>query len=195
MVDDGGDLLLASGSQDNFIRLWRIAPRSEEQMRENRIDLLQLSENEAEIKVEEKILQLGREAWYAVSLESVLYGHEGWIYGVHWHKTEEQGRFCPYNYPKTLFNTPVLQNYAFFPHPLTKPSLFGHPQSRAFGWSKCASAKSAATRWASLVASSPATGTRSWPTATREAFTSGTRIQNARNSGPPMSLWAVIMER
>jgi len=94
-IDDGGDLLLASGSQDNFIRLWRIAPRSEEQMRENRIDLLKLSENEAEIKVEEKILQLGREAWYAVSLESVLYGHEGWIYEVHWHKTEEQGRLCP----------------------------------------------------------------------------------------------------
>jgi len=64
-------------------------------MRENRIDLLKLSENEAEIKVEEKILQLGREAWYAVSLESVLYGHEGWIYEVHWHKTEEQGRLCP----------------------------------------------------------------------------------------------------
>uniref|UniRef100_A0A6P4FI97 Elongator complex protein 2 n=1 Tax=Drosophila rhopaloa TaxID=1041015 RepID=A0A6P4FI97_DRORH len=89
-VDDGEDLLLASGSQDNFIRLWRIAPRSEDQMRENRIDLLQLSENDSEIKVEEKILQLGQQAWYAVSLESVLYGHEGWIYGVHWHKTPEQ---------------------------------------------------------------------------------------------------------
>ncbi|KAI8036838.1 hypothetical protein M5D96_010148 [Drosophila gunungcola] len=89
-VDDGEDLLLASGSQDNFIRLWRIAPRSEEQMRENRIDLLQLTENDSEIKVEEKILQLGKQAWYAVSLESVLYGHEGWIYGVDWHKTPEQ---------------------------------------------------------------------------------------------------------
>ncbi|XP_017133182.1 probable elongator complex protein 2 [Drosophila elegans] len=89
-VDDGEDLLLASGSQDNFIRLWRIAPRSEEQMRENRIDLLQLTENDSEIKVEEKILQLGKQAWYAVSLESVLYGHEGWIYGVDWHKTPQQ---------------------------------------------------------------------------------------------------------
>ncbi|KAH8237282.1 hypothetical protein KR038_008983 [Drosophila bunnanda] len=88
-VYDGEDLLLASGSQDNFIRLWRIAPRSEEQMRENRIDLLQMSEIEAEIKVEEKILQLGEQAWYAVSLESVLYGHEGWVYGVHWHKTRD----------------------------------------------------------------------------------------------------------
>ncbi|EDV38068.1 uncharacterized protein Dana_GF13770 [Drosophila ananassae] len=89
-VRDGEDLLLASGSQDNFIRLWRIAPRSEDQMKENRVDLLQISENDDEIKVEEKILQLGEQAWFAVSLESVLYGHEGWVYGVHWHKSKEQ---------------------------------------------------------------------------------------------------------
>ncbi|KAH8280565.1 hypothetical protein KR018_010268 [Drosophila ironensis] len=89
-VNDGEDLLLASGSQDNFIRLWRIAPRSEEQMRENRVDFLKIGDNEEEIKVEETILQLGERSWYAVSLESVLYGHEGWVYGVHWHQTKEQ---------------------------------------------------------------------------------------------------------
>jgi len=101
-VVDGEDLLLASGSQDNFIRLWRIAPRSKEQMQENRVDLHQLSHNDDEIKVEEKILQLGKEAWYAVSLESVLYGHEGWIYGVHWHKTPDQGKAQQLNSPKTF---------------------------------------------------------------------------------------------
>ncbi|BFG04087.1 probable elongator complex protein 2 [Drosophila madeirensis] len=89
-VYDGEDLLLASGSQDNFIRLWRIAPRSEAQMLENRVDPFQLTESDGELKVEEKILQLGANAWYAVSLESVLYGHEGWVYGVHWHISEEQ---------------------------------------------------------------------------------------------------------
>ncbi|KAH8319779.1 hypothetical protein KR074_005576 [Drosophila pseudoananassae] len=89
-VKDGEDLLLASGSQDNFIRLWRIAPRSEDQMKENRVDLLQISKIEDDIKVEEKILQLGEQAWFAVSLESVLYGHEGWVYGVHWHKNKDQ---------------------------------------------------------------------------------------------------------
>ncbi|XP_017054373.1 probable elongator complex protein 2 [Drosophila ficusphila] len=102
-VEDGEDLLLASGSQDNFIRLWRIAPRSEEQMRENRIDLLQINNSDSEIKVEEKILELGKEAWYAVSLESVLYGHEGWIYGVQWHKTqEEELRLLSASIDKTL---------------------------------------------------------------------------------------------
>ncbi|XP_030381298.1 probable elongator complex protein 2 [Scaptodrosophila lebanonensis] len=90
-VRDGEDLLLASGSQDNFIRLWRIAPRSKEQTLENRVNMFNLCDPESgEIRVEEKILQLGAQAWYAISLESVLYGHEGWVYGVQWHKSEQQ---------------------------------------------------------------------------------------------------------
>ncbi|XP_037941287.1 probable elongator complex protein 2, partial [Teleopsis dalmanni] len=90
-VYDGNDLLLASSSQDNFIRLWRIAPRTESQVQENKVDIFNLmSEDSGEIKVEEKILQLAENSWFAFSLESVLYGHEGWVCGVHWHKTAEQ---------------------------------------------------------------------------------------------------------
>ncbi|KAH8405971.1 hypothetical protein KR215_001002 [Drosophila sulfurigaster] len=86
-VQDGDDLLLASGSQDNFIRLWRIAPRTEQQVRENVVDILNFNETDTgEIRVEEKIIQLSKESWYGITLESVLYGHEGWVYGVHWHK-------------------------------------------------------------------------------------------------------------
>ncbi|EDW08843.1 probable elongator complex protein 2 [Drosophila mojavensis] len=87
-VYDGDDLLLASGSQDNFIRLWRIAARgTDKPVQKNILDVL--NDND-ELRVEEKLLQLGGETWYAVSLESVLYGHEGWVYGVHWHKNEKQ---------------------------------------------------------------------------------------------------------
>lgn len=93
-VYDGDDLLLASGSQDNFIRLWRIAPRNEEQVLKNRVDILNFSEAESgELCVEEKIVQLGEQAWFAITLESVLYGHEGWIYGVHWHKNAKDGKW------------------------------------------------------------------------------------------------------
>ncbi|KAH8394803.1 hypothetical protein KR222_006248 [Zaprionus bogoriensis] len=90
-VYDGEDLLLASGSQDNFIRLWRIAPRTEEQVLKNSVDILNFSEAASgELCVEEKIVQLGEQSAYAITLESVLYGHEGWVYGVHWHKSAEQ---------------------------------------------------------------------------------------------------------
>ncbi|XP_064552156.1 elongator complex protein 2 [Drosophila montana] len=90
-VYDEDDLLLASGSQDNFIRLWRIEPRSGLHTSKSSVDDSNVNAaDSSELRVEEKILQLGEQAWYAVTLESVLYGHEGWIYGVHWHKTEQQ---------------------------------------------------------------------------------------------------------
>ncbi|EDW01131.1 probable elongator complex protein 2 [Drosophila grimshawi] len=103
-VYDGDDMLLASGSQDNFIRLWRIAPRSEQQVCENRMDILDFSAADSgEIRVEEKIVQVGKQSWYAVSLESVLYGHEGWIYGVHWHKNaDEELRLLSASIDKTV---------------------------------------------------------------------------------------------
>ncbi|XP_055920289.1 elongator complex protein 2 [Eupeodes corollae] len=88
VTTDNGDLLLASSSQDNFIRLWRISPRTEDQVSRNEIDILNIADGE--IRVEEKIIQVaktGNSQWFAVSLESVLYGHEGWVYGVHWHSS------------------------------------------------------------------------------------------------------------
>ncbi|XP_055839454.1 elongator complex protein 2 [Episyrphus balteatus] len=89
VTTEDGDLLLASSSQDNFIRLWRISPRTQEQVSQNEIDILNISDGE--IRVEEKIIQVaksGNSQYFAVSLESVLYGHEGWVYGVHWHSSD-----------------------------------------------------------------------------------------------------------
>lgn len=90
-VREGDDLLLASSSQDNFIRLWRIAPRTADQVVNNKVDIFNLlDEATGEIRVEEKILQLSSDSWYAISLESVLYGHDNWVYGVQWYKSPEQ---------------------------------------------------------------------------------------------------------
>ncbi|XP_075166545.1 elongator complex protein 2 [Haematobia irritans] len=88
-VREGDDLLLASASQDNFIRLWRIAPRTAEQVSNNKVDIFNLlDESTGEIRVEEKIIQVSECCWYAISLESVLFGHDNWVYGVHWHKND-----------------------------------------------------------------------------------------------------------
>ncbi|XP_005184039.1 elongator complex protein 2 [Musca domestica] len=87
---EGDDLLLASSSQDNFIRLWRIAPRNAEQVTNNKVDIFNLlDESTGEIRVEEKIVQASSNSWYAISLESVLFGHDNWVYGVHWHKSAD----------------------------------------------------------------------------------------------------------
>ncbi|PSN31401.1 hypothetical protein C0J52_24316 [Blattella germanica] len=90
-LDDSGDLLLASSSQDALIRLWRIVPRDEQVATRVRKKISELDISE-DIQSEEKIFSVQtysdnstRTLYFAVLLESVLAGHEGWIYGISWH--------------------------------------------------------------------------------------------------------------
>uniref|UniRef100_A0A1B6DSR2 Elongator complex protein 2 n=2 Tax=Clastoptera arizonana TaxID=38151 RepID=A0A1B6DSR2_9HEMI len=71
--DDSGDLMLASGSQDTNINLWRFQSTSK-----NKID-------ESAFRLKEQILSINNELKIAVRLEAVLSGHDGWVHGVHWH--------------------------------------------------------------------------------------------------------------
>ncbi|KAK3587822.1 hypothetical protein CHS0354_019687 [Potamilus streckersoni] len=84
-VDDSGDILLASAGQDHIIRMWRLSPRETDTgVREGFIRDLPLSQD---IRMKEdtfKFRYRGKEVVYAVSLESVLSGHENWIYSVRW---------------------------------------------------------------------------------------------------------------
>ncbi|XP_028155974.1 probable elongator complex protein 2 [Ostrinia furnacalis] len=64
-------ILLASCSQDTYIRLWRIQPHT-------------VHTPTSEIRVEEKLFHAHNQDW-SVKLDAVLAGHEGWVYGVQWH--------------------------------------------------------------------------------------------------------------
>ncbi|CAB1320498.1 unnamed protein product, partial [Coregonus sp. 'balchen'] len=73
-----GDLLLASCAQDCLIRVWRLVAKSgpERNTQDERTirmteDVFTLTENDAS-------------SAFAVTLESVLAGHENKVYGVHW---------------------------------------------------------------------------------------------------------------
>ncbi|CAL7943550.1 unnamed protein product [Xylocopa violacea] len=68
--DTDNSILLASGSQDAMIRLWKISANKTESL------------NDELHQKQQMFVTNGIE--YNVTLESVLYGHEGWIYGVHW---------------------------------------------------------------------------------------------------------------
>ena len=57
-------LLLATGSQDSFVRLWRVEKRKEE---------VEKKEVEDELAVTEQVVKLGGEDWLVV-VESVLAG-------------------------------------------------------------------------------------------------------------------------
>lgn len=86
------DLLLASSSQDTFIRLWKISTREAAIALSPAKNLDAFGANEV-IQMEERIFTVrdsaGTSHSFAVALESVLLGHDGWVYGVHWMRTME----------------------------------------------------------------------------------------------------------
>ncbi|XP_053687063.1 elongator complex protein 2 [Sabethes cyaneus] len=95
------DLLLASASQDAFIRLWRISQR-EQIAKQKSFEEFAADED---IVLEERIFEVRhgeRNFYYAISLESVLQGHEGWVYGVHFSKHGSQLHLLSSSIDKTL---------------------------------------------------------------------------------------------
>ncbi|XP_037549325.1 elongator complex protein 2 [Nematolebias whitei] len=75
----GTELLLASCSQDSLIRVWRLCAKSGSDTRtEDDHTIIKMKEDVFEVKDREII------SAFAVSLETVLAGHENWVYGVHW---------------------------------------------------------------------------------------------------------------
>uniref|UniRef100_A0A0N4Z1M9 Elongator complex protein 2 n=1 Tax=Parastrongyloides trichosuri TaxID=131310 RepID=A0A0N4Z1M9_PARTI len=72
---DDGKLLLASASQDTFVRLWNFELVNKHKMETDSEDIL---------KIRELILNGRRSSW-KVTVETILAGHEGWIYSIQWH--------------------------------------------------------------------------------------------------------------
>ncbi|XP_014471257.1 PREDICTED: probable elongator complex protein 2 [Dinoponera quadriceps] len=68
--DDDGSIFLATGSEDITIRLWKISKA------------IATSSND-ELVQKREIFTID-DIEYSVTLETLLYGHESWVYGVHW---------------------------------------------------------------------------------------------------------------
>ncbi|XP_029919923.1 elongator complex protein 2 isoform X2 [Myripristis murdjan] len=82
----GGELLLASCSQDCLIRVWKLCAKSgTDTLTEDDHSIIKMKEDVFEVK--EKDVH----AVFAVSLETVLAGHENWVYGLHWQPPSFKG--------------------------------------------------------------------------------------------------------
>jgi elongator complex protein 2 len=80
---ENGNLLLASASQDNFVRLWNISLKSDKEGTDP---------NELRVKENTFVCSLhGNTTTYTVSLEAVLIGHEDWVYSLDWHPVVKEG--------------------------------------------------------------------------------------------------------
>ncbi|XP_076661536.1 elongator complex protein 2 [Halictus rubicundus] len=76
ITDDS--ILLASGSQDAMIRLWKISVNITEPLNNG-------------LRLKEQVF-VANDIKYNVTLESVLHGHEAWIYGVHWYPQQRSNK-------------------------------------------------------------------------------------------------------
>lgn len=85
---NSSDLLLASGGQDSFIRIWKISPVTKEKAMEELKPVKDLGP-EDEIRQKEDIFAAG-DAFFSAGLESILAGHEDKIYGLKWTSNAEQ---------------------------------------------------------------------------------------------------------
>ncbi|XP_046687231.1 probable elongator complex protein 2 [Homalodisca vitripennis] len=112
-TEDNGDLLLASGSQDSSVRLWRFHPTSSQRSTDG-------SSLPPMFRVEEKMLRLGSME-LAVSLESVLLGHDGRVYGVKWH-------------PPVLTDTGYTQPLKLLTASLDKTVVVWAPEAQSGVW-------------------------------------------------------------
>ncbi|XP_017768864.1 PREDICTED: probable elongator complex protein 2 [Nicrophorus vespilloides] len=76
IIENDG-LLLASSSQDNFIRIWKFTLAAKHSKKTEN-DYFTLNEFEV------------ANGKYIIDLETILAGHEGWIYSVNWSQNEEK---------------------------------------------------------------------------------------------------------
>lgn len=83
------DILLASGSQDNYIRLWRFTTNRANPASTSKsvLDILDDLDETADGEIAAKqytITVQGEDTLFACNSESVLLGHDAWVTGLHW---------------------------------------------------------------------------------------------------------------
>ncbi|KAL9640507.1 MAG: hypothetical protein Q9164_000257 [Protoblastenia rupestris] len=82
----GSDLLLASASQDKYIRLWRITVSKQKALNKKN-DSLRVFE---EFLSNKRHKLQGTENTYLLTFEALLLGHEDWIYTISWHLNDQK---------------------------------------------------------------------------------------------------------
>ncbi|KAF7187208.1 Elongator complex protein 2, partial [Pseudocercospora fuligena] len=88
--DDSTDILLASASQDKYIRLWRLH-QSQDGATIDDPETAGIARPAEKKSLSNKAHQVGStEAKYNVTFEALLIGHEDWVYTARWSPTRDE---------------------------------------------------------------------------------------------------------
>lgn len=76
VIEHDKNIMVLTGSQDNYARVWKLTPTCKKAYTQKK-EAIHMETKIATIKCNDKIED------FAVSLESVISGHEGWVYAAH----------------------------------------------------------------------------------------------------------------
>ena len=140
--DDNGDTMLASSAQDNFIRLWKFRRTEQGKEKEKEIELSEdivsaqdISQHRGYVHISYQSLLIFtsyficirkffrlKDTMFNVALESILYGHEDWVYSILWHPVVEKDGTQPLPM-MTHVNISLLKGKKHQPHSLLSASM------------------------------------------------------------------------
>lgn len=81
---DDGNLMLASGCQDRYIRIWTVQHDLDGLAVEEHDEL----EDDSQDQLSNIVYQLSTETPYAIKFDALIIGHDDWVYSLRWHPTE-----------------------------------------------------------------------------------------------------------
>lgn len=84
VLEVNNDLMILTGAQDNYARIWKLTFKTNSQLKQNKLDVLNIKEGL--IEMEQQVIFINENISFFVNLESVLAGHEGWVYSVQFFK-------------------------------------------------------------------------------------------------------------
>ena len=85
---DSQDMLLASGSNDKYIRIWKVRPRKPTSSQVDKERSKTTSNFEQTLTNKTQIIS-GGACGYSISFDALLLGHEDWVYSVAWASASE----------------------------------------------------------------------------------------------------------
>lgn len=83
-------MYLASGSQDTYIRIYKFEKIKENVTKNMNLPNENLNNKNETVKfleLDHNVIKIGTthdEHYFTITLETILAGHEGWVYGVSW---------------------------------------------------------------------------------------------------------------
>lgn len=84
-----GSLMLASGSQDRYIRIWTVQHDREGTVIKEKNELEDNSDDEnEEDQLSNIIYKLDTVTPYSIKFDALIIGHDDWVYSLQWHPTE-----------------------------------------------------------------------------------------------------------